>query len=140
MNVVSASILLLSLAVATRAATPPAPHAVPQKTVITSEHFDMKSVGNETRSVFDGTPEKPVTLTGTNLRIVCDHLEVIAVGVGDSDATVPTLEKFKYLLATGRVNIRQMARAGIVLNVLAIVVITAVGYWVAPLVLGFEVR
>lgn len=106
MKAASASALLLLFA-ATAFCASNEVQPQPQKTIITSHRFDMKTVGNETRSIFDGTAEKPVTLTGTNIKIVCDHLEVIAVGVGDDDATVPTLEKFKYLLATGRVNIVQ---------------------------------
>jgi len=44
------------------------------------------------------------------------------------------------VFATGRVNIRQMARAGLVLNLLAIILITVIGYWVAPAILGFDVN
>lgn len=108
MKIVPASALLASLLAVAFAANPPAPPAAaPQRTTILAEHFEMKTVGDETRSIFDGTPDKQVTLTGTNLSIVCDHLEVIAVAVGASDATIPTMEKFKYLLATGRVRIVQ---------------------------------
>lgn len=106
MNVPSALTLLTacSLALLLPAAEPAAPV---QPTVIKSHTFDMRTVGNETRSVFDGLPDRQVSVTGTNLTIVCDHLEVIAVGVEDRDAAVPTLDKFKYLLATGRVRIVQ---------------------------------
>lgn len=44
------------------------------------------------------------------------------------------------VFATGRVSIRQMAGAGLILNLLAIAVITVIGYWIAPAVLGFSVR
>jgi hypothetical protein len=77
--------------------------AAPQPTVLTSDHGDIWSVGTETHAIYTGA----VTLTGTNLRILCDRLEVIAEGVGDKSATVPVLEKFKYLLATGHVRIVQ---------------------------------
>lgn len=79
----------------------------PQKTVLESARGEFWTVGDETFFVFESSPARRVTLTGTNLRIVCDHLEMTAVGIGDKDATLPTLEKFKYLLATGNVQIVQ---------------------------------
>jgi lipopolysaccharide export system protein LptA len=75
----------------------------PQPTVLTSDHMETWTVDTETRAIYTGA----VTLTGTNLRILCDRLEIIAVGVGDKTATIPNLEKFKYLLATGHVHIVQ---------------------------------
>ncbi len=51
-----------------------------------------------------------VVLTGTNLRIACNQLEIIATRIGDKDATIGTLEKFKYLLATGNVRMLQDQR------------------------------
>jgi lipopolysaccharide export system protein LptA len=86
------------------------PTPVPQRTRVSSHKLSMKTVGTETRSVLDGLPDKQVTLTGTNIQIFCDHLEIIAVGVNDKDSTVPDMEKFKYLLATGRVRIVQGER------------------------------
>jgi sodium-dependent dicarboxylate transporter 2/3/5 len=44
------------------------------------------------------------------------------------------------VFATGRVSIRQMASTGIVLNLIAIVLITAVCYWLAPGLLGYSLR
>ncbi len=75
----------------------------PQSTELRGDHLEMWSVGTETRAICTGS----VTLTGTNLRILCDRLEIIAEGIGDKTATMPTLEKFKYLLATGHVRIVQ---------------------------------
>jgi lipopolysaccharide export system protein LptA len=75
----------------------------PQKTKLDCDHADMWSVGNETHGVCTGS----VVLTGTNLKIVCDRLEFVALGVGDKAGTVPTLEKFKYMIATGHVVIVQ---------------------------------
>ncbi len=75
----------------------------PQKTTLDCDNADMWSVGNETHGVCTGS----VTLTGTNLRILCDRLEFSALGVGDKTATVPTLDKFKYMIATGHVVIVQ---------------------------------
>lgn len=81
---------------------------VPQKTSIESAHFDMQTVGTETRFVFKSDARKRVTLVGTNIKIVCDNLEIIALGIGDdSSAAIPAMERFKYLLATGNVSIVQ---------------------------------
>jgi len=80
--------------------------ATPQRTELNGEHLDMWSEGNETHAICTGS----VTLTGTNLRILCDRLEIIAEGIGDKTSIAPVLEKFKYLLATGHVRIAQGER------------------------------
>lgn len=94
--------LLLVLASA-RAQTAPAA-IVP--TVITSTRMEMWSTDTETRSVF----EQNVVVTGSNIRITCDKLDVTATRLDDPKnkaATVGTLEKFKTLVATGNVHIVQ---------------------------------
>lgn len=91
----------------------PAADAPPQKTVLTAARSEFKTVGQETRFVFYGSPQKRVTLTGTNIEIVCDYLEIIAVGVGgktEAKGTLPTPDRFKYLLATGNVHMVQEDR------------------------------
>jgi lipopolysaccharide export system protein LptA len=75
----------------------------PRPTELHCDHMEMWSVNDETRATCTGS----VTLTGTNLRILCDRLEIIAEGIGDKTSTAPTLDKFKYLLATGHVRIVQ---------------------------------
>jgi hypothetical protein len=75
----------------------------PERTTLTCDSADMWSVGNETHGVCTGS----VRLVGTNLKLDCDRLEFVAIGVGDKSSTVPTLEKFKYLIATGHVIIVQ---------------------------------
>lgn len=86
---------------------PAVPAAVPlAPTVITSERFEMWSTDTETRSVF----QTNVVVTGTNLRITCDKLDVTAVRLDDEksrESTLPTVEKFKTLVATGNVRIVQ---------------------------------
>jgi lipopolysaccharide export system protein LptA len=77
--------------------------AAPQSTELRGDHLEMWTVNTETRAICTGA----VTLTGTDLRILCDRLEITAEGVGDKTATIPTLDKFKYLLATGHVRIVQ---------------------------------
>ena len=100
-NLFTLSCCVLGFGVAARAAEAP-----PQKTTLDCEHAEMWSVGNETRGVCTGS----VTLVGTDIRILCDKLEFTAVGVGDKTATLPTLDKFKYMLATGHVVIVQADR------------------------------
>lgn len=97
--------LLAALAASSfaRAAAPAAP-IVP--TVITSTKMEMWSTDTETRSIF----EQDVVVTGNNLRITCDKLDVTATRLDEpdnKDATVGTLEKFKTLVATGNVRIVQ---------------------------------
>jgi hypothetical protein len=44
---------------------------------------------------------------GNNIRVTCDRLEIIATGLGDKTKVTNKLDKFKYLLATGKVHIVQ---------------------------------
>lgn len=94
---------LLALAAVARAAEPVAP------TTLLADHLEMWSEGAETKVICTGH----VRLTGTNLGITCDRLELTAVNIGDKEKTaaLPTLEKFKYLLATGSVSIVQGDRS-----------------------------
>lgn len=85
---------------ATAAATP----AVP--TVIESGSAEMVSTEKETIFTF----RNGVTVTGTNLKMTCDNLEVIARRTGDPNATFGKQENFKSLIATGRVHIIQSER------------------------------
>jgi lipopolysaccharide export system protein LptA len=78
----------------------------PQPTSLTCDHMDMWSEGDETRAICTGQ----VVLTGTNMRMSCDRLELTASRINEKSTSVPTLEKFKYLLATGHVNIVQGSR------------------------------
>ncbi len=78
-------------------------------TVITSTSMEMWSSDTETRSIF----KENVTVTGNNLRLTCDKLDVIAVrvhGKDDKNSTLPAVEKFKTLVATGNVHIVQGER------------------------------
>lgn len=74
-----------------------------QPTVINSEKLDMKSTETETISNFTGN----VVVTGTNLRLTCDRLDVVAIRKADSSATIGKVERFKSLVATGNVHIVQ---------------------------------
>jgi lipopolysaccharide export system protein LptA len=79
---------------------------VPQPTTLYCDHAEMWSVGAETRGLCTGN----VILVGTNLKIVCDRLEFVALGVGDKTDALPKLDKFQSLLATGHVTIVQGER------------------------------
>ncbi len=74
-----------------------------QNTVIESEQFDWRSSDKETTSVFTGR----VVVTGTNLKLTCDRLEIIATRKGDPAATIGKIDSFKSLVATGNVRIIQ---------------------------------
>ncbi len=96
-----AALLLAALASVLCAAEPAAPAPVP--TELRSEKLQMTSTDDETTAVATGN----VILTGTNLRITCDQLTLVATRIGDKDATLGAVEKFKYILATGDVRIVQ---------------------------------
>lgn len=84
----------------------PAAEVAPQKTTLDCDRAEMWTEGNETRGVCEGS----VVLSGTNIRITCDRLEFVATGLGDTKSTLPSLEKFKSMLATGHVVIVQADR------------------------------
>ena len=91
-----------SLALFLPAAEPP-PAASPTETVITSQKVEMTSTKTETNAVFDGS----VKLVGNNITVTCDHLNVVATGLGDKTAILTKLDSFNSLLATGHVRIVQ---------------------------------
>jgi len=94
---------LLSLLACWFAAPLHAQNAEPQNTVIESEQFDWRSTDTETTSVFTGR----VVVTGTNLKLTCDRLEIVATRKGDPAATIGKIESFKSFVATGNVRIMQ---------------------------------
>ena len=77
-----------------------------QPTVIDSEQLDMHSTDTLTTFVFN----KKVVVTGTNLKLTCDRLEVITTRKGDPTATIGKLSRFKSLIAVGNVRIIQSDR------------------------------
>jgi lipopolysaccharide export system protein LptA len=77
-----------------------------QPTVIDSEQLDMRSTDTRTTFVFS----KRVVVTGTNLKLTCDRLEVITTRKGDPSATIGKLGRFKSLVAEGNVHILQSDR------------------------------
>jgi lipopolysaccharide export system protein LptA len=78
-------------------------------TVIESNTGEM--VSSETESTF--TFRENVVVTGTNIKITCDQLVVIANRTGDVKATLGKQDKFKSLVATGHVRILQNDREAV---------------------------
>ncbi len=102
------SVLALALgcglaAYSTRGQTAPQPLSTGSRTDISAEHLELMSTETETRGLFRGN----VVVTGNNIRVTCDRLEVIAAGVGKKDEITNKADQFKYLLATGQVRIIQ---------------------------------
>ncbi|HWZ96118.1 MAG TPA: LptA/OstA family protein [Opitutaceae bacterium] len=97
----AALVFIASLAVpaAVRSAEPP-------NTVIVSQTLDMHSTDTETISVFTDN----VVVTGNDLRITCDRLDVVSTRIGDKTDTIGKQENFKSLIATGHVHIVQQDR------------------------------
>jgi lipopolysaccharide export system protein LptA len=95
---------LLSLRAADEIVNPlAAPPPPMENTVLTADTLDMRSTDKETIAVCVGN----VRLTGTNMRIACDRLEIIASRLGDREATIGEFKGFRYLLATGNVHLVQ---------------------------------
>jgi lipopolysaccharide export system protein LptA len=84
-------------------ASPPVP-LVP--TVIESGAAEMVSTEKETTFTF----RNGVSVTGTNMKITCDEMVVIARRSGDPAATIGKQDNFKSLVATGHVRIVQADR------------------------------
>lgn len=81
----------------------PAPAATLAPTVIESVHAEMISTEKETTFTF----RTNVSVTGTNIKMSCDELVVVAKRSGDPAATIGKQENFKSLIATGNVRIIQ---------------------------------
>ena len=77
----------------------------PPPTEITSTSLEMWSNPDrtETHAIFTGN----VTVTGNEIKLTCDRLEILAESIGDKTTTLGKLDKFKFLIATGKVNIIQ---------------------------------
>ena len=72
-------------------------------TVVEAQAFDSQSTDTQTVSVFTGN----VTVTGNDIRITCDRLEVVSLRSGGKEDIIGKQERFKSLTATGRVRIVQ---------------------------------
>jgi lipopolysaccharide export system protein LptA len=78
----------------------------PPNTVIVSQSLDMHSTDTETISVFTGN----VVVTGNDMRITCDRLDVVSIRNNDKTDTIGKQENFKSLIATGHVHMVQRDR------------------------------
>lgn len=79
-----------------------------QKTTVKSDRLEMRNTGVEGHYVFIGH----VRITGTNLEVTCDRVEVFSVSKDDApkDAAVPGAGNIRRMLATGSVSIAQEGR------------------------------
>jgi hypothetical protein len=98
--------LSLLLLISGQAAIVSAQSVAQQPTVIESKELDMTSTDTETTSIFSGN----VVVTGTNLKLSCDRLEVVALRAHDSKGAVGKVEGFKSMIATGNVRLIQGGR------------------------------
>jgi lipopolysaccharide export system protein LptA len=90
----------------TLAALPLAAQDAPElpPTTITSQQLDMRTTDTESTFLFTGL----VTVTGNQIELTCDELEVIALRSDeDANAAIGELGRFKSLIAKGRVKIIQ---------------------------------
>ncbi len=80
--------------------------ATPVPTEIRSDLFESTSTDAETHAIFSGN----VIVTGTNLRLTCDRVEIFATGTKDLTTGENKLDSIKSLVATGKVRIVQGER------------------------------
>jgi lipopolysaccharide export system protein LptA len=94
------------------AAQSPAPAATPaaplKKTTVTSDRLEARNTGVEGHYVFIGH----VRITGTNLEVTCDRVEVFSVAKPEDgkDSPISDAGNIRRMLATGNVVIAQEAR------------------------------
>jgi len=96
------ALLTLAASAFLPAAAPGQP-ADTQPTVIESVELDMRSSDTETTAIFT----QNVVVSGTNLKLTCDRLEVVALRDEKKGGTIGEIEKFKSLVADGNVRIVQ---------------------------------
>jgi len=97
-RVVLACLLSAALGPPVRGADAPVPD-----TVVEAAACEIQSTDTQTVSVFTGN----VTVTGNNLRLTCDRLDVVSLRSGDRHDTIGRQDRFKSLVATGKVHIVQ---------------------------------
>ena len=99
--------LLLLAAASLLPALACAQSVTPETTVIESDGLgEMVSTDTETTITFRDN----VRVTGTNMKLNCDYLEVVVIRTGDKTATLGKLDKFRSMLATGNVRMVQGER------------------------------
>jgi lipopolysaccharide transport protein LptA len=111
MNHTRIPILAFSLALAPLSFGQDAESETPPQTVISSDRLEMENEGEKAFFLFSDH----VKLTGNNLIVTCDRLEVHSDRTGDLDANFGKLGSIKQIVAIGNVSISQegrTARAG----------------------------
>lgn len=98
------AVLLLTLASPRTKAQESAVPVVP--TTVTCDHFESVSNDQEMTSILTGR----VVVTGTNIRITCDRMEIVSYRQGSKEQLVAKENQFKSLVATGHVKIVQGER------------------------------
>ena len=73
------------------------------RTEITASRMESQSTDTEMTTTFTGD----VVVTGDNIRIACDRLEVVSIRLGEKDQVVARQNQFKSLVGTGHVKIVQ---------------------------------
>jgi len=97
------SVLLCAFLLASGAARAAEGNLTPVPTQITCEHAEAVSTDKEMTTVFTGD----VQVTGTNMRISCDRLEIISYRSGEKGQVLAKENRFKSMIATGHVRINQ---------------------------------
>lgn len=108
------SLLLLPFALAAQdlpegvtAPEPLDPGEAPRRTIVDSESLTMQSLPDRNLFYFTGN----VVVTGTNLRVLCDEMEVIANRVReDAEAAIGEIGSIEKIVAMGNVRIFQAGR------------------------------
>lgn len=75
-------------------------------TIVESDALEMNATDDHNFFYFTGN----VRVTGTNLAVTCDRLEVVTSRTGDSEATIGKITAIESIVATGGVEIFQAGR------------------------------
>lgn len=102
------SLATLSLALLLTPALPAAsePPVALEDTIVTCDHFESVSTDKEMTTYLTGH----VVVTGTNIKMTCDRMEIISLRSGPKDQLVSKENQFKSLFAFGHVKIVQGER------------------------------
>jgi lipopolysaccharide export system protein LptA len=101
-------VCLTALSIGAAEPAAPATPVVPLVPTVIESAGPGEMVSTATETTFSFRDQ--VVVTGTNLRLSCDQLVVIAKRTGDPKATIGKQENFKSLIATGRVRLLQNDR------------------------------
>jgi len=99
---------LAGAAAGAAADTPPPAAGVSElkDTIVTSDHLELRNDGELAYFAFSGN----VRLTGTNLEVTCDKLEIYAESKKGEDGSLGSVGGLRRIVATGHVVIAQEGR------------------------------